>query len=65
MNEFEICDMVCTLKEVRGVSKKTGKPYTMKKIVVHTEMYGDVEILLDTRADRAGIVLDMIRKENA
>lgn len=45
-----------------GVSKKTDKPYCMTFLVIHTEMYGDVEILLDTKKDRAGIVLDLLVK---
>lgn len=45
-----------------GVSKKTGNPFIMTYLVVHTEIYGDVEILLDTRTDRAGIVLDLLAK---
>lgn len=43
-----------------GVSKKTNKLYTMTFLCVHTELYGDVEILLDTRKDRAGIILDLL-----
>lgn len=42
-----------------GVSKKTGNSYRMTFLVVHTEIYGDVEILLDTKNDRAGILLDL------
>lgn len=43
-----------------GVSKKTGAPYSMTFLVIHTEIYGDVEFLLDTKKDRAGIVLDLL-----
>lgn len=43
-----------------GVSQKTGKSYSMTFVVIHTEIYGDVEVLLDTKKDRAGIVLDLL-----
>lgn len=53
----------CKLVALEGESKKTGKPYRLLKLVVDTEFYGPVEILLDTRHDRAGIVLDMLSRE--
>lgn len=45
-----------------GISKISNQPYSMTFLVVHTEIYGDVEILLDTKKDRAGIVLDLLVK---
>lgn len=49
-----------------GVSKKTGKPYRMTCIRVATDEYGELDVVLDTNRDRAGIVLDVIaRKEEA
>lgn len=56
-NKLPVNAEIC-VKE--GESKKTGKHYKMTVLVVHTEIYGDVEILLDTRKDRAGIVLDLL-----
>lgn len=55
------CDVI--VKE--GISKKSGMPYKMYVLVIHTITFGDVEILLDTRSSRAGIVLAMLadRKE--
>lgn len=59
--------MYCYVVKKEGVSAKTGKPYKMYVLVVETEQFGDVEIVLDTRASRAGIVLsllaDNVRKE--
>lgn len=57
-------EMMATLKVKEGVSTKTNKPYRMTMLVVHTEEYGDVEILLNTRTDRAGIVLDMVARNH-
>lgn len=63
MNEKTICELPCELVVREGVSKKTGKPYRMTMLRVLTE-FGECEVMLDTRADRAGIVLDMLaRKE--
>lgn len=47
-----------------GVSAKTGKPYFIPFVEVSTP-YGVMELKLDTRSDKAGIVLDMLaRKED-
>lgn len=63
MNIKEIMLLDATLCVREGVSKKTGKPYSIPYISIDTP-YGVVEINLDTRNDRAGIILDMIaRKE--
>lgn len=63
MNEKIICDLQCDLMVREGISKKTGAPYRMTLLRVHTE-FGFCDVVLDTRSDRAGIVLDMIaRKE--
>lgn len=65
MNEKQICDMLAHLVRVEGVSKKTGKPFSMLKLRVESG-FGDVDIMLDTVRDRSGIVLDMVaRKEEA
>lgn len=49
--------------EVReGTSKKSGKDYKMTFLVIHTDYYGDVEILLDTKNDRAGILLELLTR---
>lgn len=60
MNETKNLPVNAEISVRQGVSKKTGKPYSMTFIVVHTEIYGDVEVLLDTKKDRAGIVLDLL-----
>ena len=63
MTEKRLCELPCDLIVREGVSKKTGKPYRMTMLRVLTD-YGELDVVLDTRADRAGIVLDMIaRKE--
>lgn len=57
--------MDCTLVEKKGISKKTNKAYRMLALIIHTAEFGDLEIILDTRNDRTGILLDTItRKEN-
>lgn len=61
--ENVIKELPCELIVREGVSKKTNKPYRMTILRVYTE-YGEYDVVLDTRTDRAGIVLDMIaRKE--
>lgn len=63
MNETTICELPCELVIREGISKKTGKAYSMTILRVLTE-FGEQDVVLDTRADRAGIVLDVIaRKE--
>lgn len=63
MNETKVCDLPCELVVREGISKKTGKPYRMTILRVLTD-FGEQDVVLDTRADRAGIVLDMLaRKE--
>lgn len=63
-NDIFVCDLTCEVKKRKGVSKKTGNPYEMTLLVVDTVEYGKVEITLDTRSDKAGIVIDMLcRKE--
>lgn len=65
MNEMEMCDMLARLVRVEGVSKRTGKPYSMLKLRVYTD-FGKVDFVLDTARDRNGIILDMVaRKEEA
>lgn len=63
MNNREIMILDATLCVREGISKKTGKAYCIPYVSIETP-YGVVEINLDTRNDRAGIILDMIaRKE--
>lgn len=52
--------MNCEVITREGISKKTGKAYKLYVLVVHTGVFGDVEIILDTYASKAGIVLSMI-----
>lgn len=60
----DIMILDCVLCAREGVSAKTGKPYFIPYLEVSTP-YGVVEVKLDTRTDRAGIVLDMLaRKED-
>lgn len=47
------------LVTMTGTSKKTGKPYKMTALRIPTP-YGEVELILDTKKDRAGIILDMM-----
>lgn len=61
MEQKYITDLNAKLMVAEGTSK-AGKKYRLTKLVVDTELYGEVEILLDTRHDRAGIVLDMLAK---
>jgi hypothetical protein len=64
METNDICMLDCTLSVKKGVSKKTNKEYRMTVLVISTEEFGDLEVVLDTRNDRAGILLDTIaRKE--
>lgn len=64
METNEICMLDCTLVVKTGVSKKTNKAYRMAVLVIHTTEFGDLEVTLDTRSDRTGILLDTIaRKE--
>lgn len=66
MNERIIMRLPAALVIKEGVSKKTGKPYRMTCIRVATDDYGELDVVLDTNRDRAGIVLDVIaRKEEA
>lgn len=57
--EYEVKAKLVALE---GVSKKTNKPYRLVKLVVDTELFGNVEIMLDTHHDRSGIVLDMLAR---
>lgn len=50
----------CEVVVREGVSTKTNKPYKMYVLIIHTGVYGDVEIVLDTYKSRAGIVLSML-----
>lgn len=60
--------MYCYVVKKEGISAKTYKPYKMYVLVVETEQFGDVEIVLDSRTSRAGIILSLLadneRKEN-
>lgn len=63
MSNREIMVLDATLCVREGISKKTGNPYSIPFISIETP-YGVIEVNLDTRNDRAGIILDMIaRKE--
>jgi hypothetical protein len=63
MNETIIMELPCELVVREGISKKSGKPYRMTILRVLTN-FGVQDVVLDTRTDRAGIVLDMLaRKE--
>lgn len=57
-----ITNLSAKLVECNGTSAKTGKPFTLYKVVIDTGVFGEVEILLDTRKDKAGIVLETIAK---
>lgn len=64
MDIHDICMFDSTLSIREGISKKTGKEYRMLILSVHTKEFGDLEIVLDTKNDRTGILLDTIaRKE--
>lgn len=64
MNNREIMVLDATLCVREGISKKTGKAYRIPYISIETP-YGVVEVNLDTRNDRAGIILEMLsRKED-
>ena len=65
MNDKTICNLECDLVVREGISKKTGASYRMTLLRVLTDI-GVCDVVLDTRFDRAGIVLDMLaRKEEA
>lgn len=59
MKETELNIYDATLVRRTGESKKTGKTYTMYLLRVHHPKFGDLDIVLDTRTDRAGIILSM------
>lgn len=61
MNNKYITDLNARLVVAEGTSKN-GKEYRLTKVIINTELYGEVEILLDTRHDRAGIILDMLAR---
>ena len=61
MNNKYVTDLNTKLVIAEGTSK-AGKAYKLTKLVVNTELYGEVEIILDTRHDRAGIILDMLAR---
>lgn len=61
METKHITDLNARLVVTEGTSK-AGKRYKLTKLMVNTELYGDVEILLDTHHDRAGIILDMLAR---
>lgn len=65
MNETVIANLLANLVRIEGVSKKTNKPYKMYKLTIDTEEFGEVDIVLDTRTDRAGIVLAMLDRKEA
>lgn len=60
-NIMQLDAYLCALE---GVSVKTNKPYFIPYIEVYTP-YGRVELKLDTRTDKAGIVLDMLARKEA
>lgn len=62
MNETIMAAFDCYVVAKQGISSKTGKPYFFKVLRVDTGEYGEVEIPLDTKTDRGGIVLDLITK---
>lgn len=63
MNETIIKEIPCLLVVREGVSKKSGRPYRMTMLRVTTE-FGVHDVVLNTRSDRAGFVLDILaRKE--
>lgn len=65
MNETIIANLLANLVRIEGVSKKTNKPYKMYKLTIDTEEFGEVDITLDTRTNRAGIVLAMLDRKEA
>ena len=42
-----------------GISKKTNAPYKMTYLSISTA-FGPVEILVDTKTDRAGVILSLM-----
>lgn len=63
MTDKTLCNLECELVVREGYSKKTGAPYRMTLLRVNTE-FGVCDVVLDTRSDHAGIVLDILaRKE--
>lgn len=44
----------------RGISKKTQNPYQMTVLHVETELYGAVDVVLNGKTDRAGIILSLL-----
>lgn len=57
--------MNCRIKKREGISRKTGKEYRMYVLVIETDEFGEIEVVLNTHTDRAGIILSTIydRKE--
>lgn len=65
MSEHVVCSLPCDLVVREGTGKATGKPYRMIILRVLTN-FGLCDIVLDTRNDRTGIVLDIVaRKEDS
>lgn len=60
MNITKKCPIKGEIRVKEGVSKKTNAPYKMTVLVIDTEIYGELEFLLDTRNDRKGIILDLL-----
>lgn len=60
MNETKRLPLNAEVVVKEGVSKKTNNPYKMTFIRVHTEVFGDIEFLVDTNKDRAGIILNLL-----
>lgn len=60
MNITKNCPIKGEIRVKEGVSKKTNAPYKMTVLVIDTEIYGELEFLLDTRNDRKGIILDLL-----
>lgn len=62
MNETELNVYEATLVRRTGVSKKTGNPYEMYFLRIDHPKYGPLDVVLETRYDRAGIILSMENK---
>lgn len=56
----EICELPCKLIRVEGISKATGREYTMYQLEIDTGAFGRQNVVLNTRTDRAGVVISML-----
>lgn len=45
-----------------GISSKTNKPYRIPVVIIKDTPYGDIELNVDTRTTRGGILIDILTK---